>query len=581
MALSTKILGTEAYIELAGRTIYLTDSISKADILGDLGLTNAMHFAGITSTAMEDGRTTPAVTIAGASYTPMPGDVILDNAGCEYVWYSTNADGTAGVWERLGRDTNFKIVQSAVSDPTANGAALAFIDTISQNANGEITVTKKNLDTVPVNKGGTGKTTAREGFHALSAGLTEGTADCTADTVFMCGNTNGATNDWYYRKCSHLYNYIKGAASGTWAISIGGNAATATIASQLGSSNVGAADRPIYLSSGTATQTTYRMAGTNVTATTALAITDNLNTGIWYVNGTNSTNLYSQSDGVAYVNKYSDSWIHEIYGDYRTGQIAVRGKNNGTWQDWRKILDSTNYTNYTVKKDGTGATGTWAINIGGNAATATIANGLVDGTSTMTSAYNKAGLAYADYTWLAGWNGYELRAVNKSQFATASHTHDRIVQAAITIQTGSAALAHINLATLMSWLITTKGYIPSGVQGHKYIPVSWSYAGNDILQFSAYGTNWEIQLAGCIMEFWGTATSSTGAGPFRLVIHTSPTQSYTSASGYQKVPVSSTWEYVCNGSGYSPTWVCLSHPYIIQVNPTNTPTAVGSIWVTT
>ena len=52
------------------------------------------------------------------------------------------------------------------------------------------------------------------------------------------------------------------------------------------------------------------------------------------------------------------------------------------------------------------------------------AAGLVDGTSTMTSAYNKAGLAYGDYTWLAGWNGYELRAVNKSQFAQASHSHN-------------------------------------------------------------------------------------------------------------------------------------------------------------
>ena len=124
------------------------------------------------------------------------------------------------------------------------------------------------------------------------------------------------------------------------------SAGSATTASKLGSSNVGAVDRPIYLSTGTATQTTYRMAATNTAATTSRAITDNLETGIWYVNGTNSTDLYSQADGVAYVNKYSDSWIHEIYGDYRTGQIAVRGKNNGTWQPWRKILDSSNYTNY-------------------------------------------------------------------------------------------------------------------------------------------------------------------------------------------------------------------------------------------
>ena len=47
------------------------------------------------------------------------------------------------------------------------------------------------------------------------------------------------------------------------------------------------------------------------------------------------------------------------------------------------------------------------------------------GNSTATTfAYSKSGLNYGDYTWLAGWNGYELRAVNKSQFATADHTHD-------------------------------------------------------------------------------------------------------------------------------------------------------------
>ena len=126
------------------------------------------------------------------------------------------------------------------------------------------------------------------------------------------------------------------------------SATTATTATKLGSSNVGAADRPIYLNAGTATQTTYRMAGTNAVVTTAVAITDNLNTGIWYVNGTNSTDLFSQTDGAVLVNKYSDNWISEIYQDYRTGQIALRGKNNGTWQSWRKVLDSSNYTSWAV-----------------------------------------------------------------------------------------------------------------------------------------------------------------------------------------------------------------------------------------
>lgn len=44
--------------------------------------------------------------------------------------------------------------------------------------------------------------------------------------------------------------------------------------------------------------------------------------------------------------------------------------------------------------------------------------------SATTFAYSKSGMDYKDYTWLAGWNNYELRAVNKSQFATAGHTHN-------------------------------------------------------------------------------------------------------------------------------------------------------------
>ena len=43
---------------------------------------------------------------------------------------------------------------------------------------------------------------------------------------------------------------------------------------------------------------------------------------------------------------------------------------------------------------------------------------------TLSFAYSKDGLGYESYSWLAGWNGNELRPVHKSQFATAGHTHD-------------------------------------------------------------------------------------------------------------------------------------------------------------
>ena len=55
--------------------------------------------------------------------------------------------------------------------------------------------------------------------------------------------------------------------------------------------------------------------------------------------------------------------------------------------------------------------------------THTSVNDIGDGGAT-TFAYSKAGLGFGDYTWLAAWNGKELRAVAKSQFAQASHTHD-------------------------------------------------------------------------------------------------------------------------------------------------------------
>ena len=50
-------------------------------------------------------------------------------------------------------------------------------------------------------------------------------------------------------------------------------------------------------------------------------------------------------------------------------ELQIRGMNSGNWGHWKTILDSVNYTSYTVKKDGTGASGTWGININGNAST--------------------------------------------------------------------------------------------------------------------------------------------------------------------------------------------------------------------
>lgn len=50
--------------------------------------------------------------------------------------------------------------------------------------------------------------------------------------------------------------------------------------------------------------------------------------------------------------------------------MKYRGMNGTTWQPWVTSIDSGNYTQYTVKKDGTGASGTWNISINGTASKA-------------------------------------------------------------------------------------------------------------------------------------------------------------------------------------------------------------------
>ena len=54
-----------------------------------------------------------------------------------------------------------------------------------------------------------------------------------------------------------------------------------------------------------------------------------------------------------------------------TAGIYWRQIRHGTNYGWFKLLDSNNYTNYTVTKTGSGASGTWGINVTGNAGTAT------------------------------------------------------------------------------------------------------------------------------------------------------------------------------------------------------------------
>lgn len=159
--------------------------------------------------------------------------------------------------------------------------------------------------------------------------------------------------------------------------------------------------------------------------------------------------FYSSGGGNSVTNKPSNVdhfgliVIHRASGNYYTQIIYSdsaayrRHCANGTWGGWvqDKLTDTdtwrgiqNNLTSDSTTDSLSAAQGkALKTLVDGKAAMGHTHNSIKDignKSSDTTFAYSKAGMDYANYTWLACWNGYELRAVNKNQFATAGHTHD-------------------------------------------------------------------------------------------------------------------------------------------------------------
>lgn len=162
--------------------------------------------------------------------------------------------------------------------------------------------------------------------------------------------------------------------------------------------------------------------------------------------------FYSSGGGNSVTNKPNNVdhfgliVIHRASGNYYTqiiyGDSAAYRRHcvNGTWGGWvqDKLTDTdtwrgiqNNLTSDSTTDSLSAAQGkALKTLVDGKAAMGHTHNSIKDignKSSDTTFAYSKAGMSYTDYTWLAGWNGYELRAVNKGQFATAGHTHDASV----------------------------------------------------------------------------------------------------------------------------------------------------------
>ena len=343
-----------------------------------------------------DGALVRTTSISG--YSPMLS--MKTNSGTWEIGAYDNASYTDKFIFSYATDTNY----SAGS----NSTSVYTIDTNGNYSGNAANVT----GTVAVDHGGTGKTTARDGLHALTAGLTEGTADCTADTVFMCGNTNGATNDWYYRKCSHIYNYIKSAASGSWGISVTGSSASCT-------GNALTCSYPY----GFASKTDNATWG-NTTGTSIVSWNDSTGGSIAFRRDNPSSGKMSiKVDGRFYGNEGNNPAMLMNYTNGYWGMGSADGASN----DWIRTTTA-GIIPYQSGGSGSGhcglGTSSWRFSyvyadtfygsLSGNATSATYLKDRTNSTASYLN-YGASGLAGSSISWMCCWNGYEVRAISKAE----------------------------------------------------------------------------------------------------------------------------------------------------------------------
>jgi hypothetical protein len=147
-----------------------------------------------------------------------------------------------------------------------------------------------------------------------------------------------------------LYPTYNGAgASGTWGISITGNANTSSYSTLLSRSN----------DTGNLITSFRNTTAGNKSWHDGNSETDAPIAGQWFnvesMRHSNPSNVYGTQQAYLWGGGNPDMFIRQV--------------NNDTFGSWARVLNSTNYNSYSPTLTGTGASGTWGINISGNAST--------------------------------------------------------------------------------------------------------------------------------------------------------------------------------------------------------------------
>lgn len=205
-------------------------------------------------------------------------------------------------------------------------------------------------------------------------------------------------------------------ATGTWGISITGNAATSSSCSgNAGTSSSWSASRTLTLSGRLRGSTSFNGAA-NFALDAALNFgSDGAGGGVqnWNDNSNCVSGFVPSMIAGDVVNGPGpSSWHHVMnvgYSDHSGagnttqfaipysltdgagGSIYVRSRYNGAWTGWARFVTNLNYNLWSPTLTGGGASGTWGINISGNAATASSASSA----TTASSANSLSGSATA------------------------------------------------------------------------------------------------------------------------------------------------------------------------------------------
>ena len=314
--------------------------------------------------------------------------------------------------------------------------------------------TESEIDTKLAGKSNTNHThDASTLINNLSSGTSVPTDPDYILTQYVGGGTSNMT--WVRRPLSSLWEYIKNK--------------TDTLYQAKGSYAASNHNHNSLYYQKSEINTKLAAKAESITLATNADLNKIVTSGMYSCGGGNSiTNKPSNVDAIGLI------VTHNASGSYYT-QILTTSSNantyrrtclNGTWSAWTQDKYTDTNTWRGIQNNLTSDSTTDSLSaaqgkalkalVDGKAASNHTHKSVIDNgnsSSATTFAYSKAGMNYGDYTWLAAWNGYELRAVNKSQFAQANHDHTKLspfikTTGQVTTSNSWFRVARFNLGTI-------------------------------------------------------------------------------------------------------------------------------------